>query len=362
MTSRERVFCAIHHKEPDGIPYEMRMESLVADRLDAYYGTSLWRDYVDNDIRRITAYSCWGWEKTDSNETLQCDPYGNLWRTYGSFWLGDMGAAPSLEKPALEDIALQDYTFPKVELLLTPNWQTKTAEQIKNWEGYFLTTSIDFGVFDRTLMMCGHEQGYMDMAGEESPVIELLDRVTDHLLDVIDVLARLKVDAIFIGDDWGDQRGVIIGPDRWRKLIKPRTARLIERIHQSGKMAFYHSCGNVSDIIGDLIEIKLDVLESIQPEAMNPYELKRDHGDGITFWGGLGSQSLMPFGTPQEVRAETHKLVNQMGAGGGYILGPTKTLQVDTPVANAAAAVEAFIEAKQGCLSARWPRPAVTNT
>ncbi len=96
----------------------------------------------------------------------------------------------------------------------------------------------------------------------------------------------------------------------------------------------------------DIIEIGLDVLESVQPEAvgMNPYGLKCRYGNRITFWGGLGSQSTIPFGAPDEIRAEVAKLCREMGRGGGYILSPAKPLQPETPTENAAAVVEAFLE------------------
>ena len=94
----------------------------------------------------------------------------------------------------------------------------------------------------------------------------------------------------------------------------------------------------------DVIEIGLDVLESVQPEAagMNPYELKKKWGDKIAFWGGLGSQSTIPFGTPAEIRLEVQHLRREMGKGGGYILAPAKALQPETPTENAAAVVDAF--------------------
>jgi uroporphyrinogen decarboxylase len=107
-----------------------------------------------------------------------------------------------------------------------------------------------------------------------------------------------------------------------------------------------HCCGSIADIMPDVIEIGLDVYESVQPEARNndPYELKRRYGDQIAFWGGLGSQSTIPFGTPGQIGAEVTRLCREMGRGGGYILAPAKALQPETPTENAAAVVEAFLQ------------------
>jgi len=107
------------------------------------------------------------------------------------------------------------------------------------------------------------------------------------------------------------------------------------------------------DILPDLIEVGLDVLESVQPEArgMDPYALKREFGPHITFWGGLGSQSTIAFGSPAEIRREVLRLAEEMARGGGYILGPAKALQPGTPVDNAAAVLEAFLAVD----GVRWP-------
>jgi len=98
----------------------------------------------------------------------------------------------------------------------------------------------------------------------------------------------------------------------------------------------------VTDIMPDIVEIGLDVLESCQPEAMDVYALKRDYGEHITFWGGLGTQRMTPFATPAEIRHEVRRLIAELGRGGGYILAPAKGLQPETPTENAIAVIEAF--------------------
>ncbi|MBM4082110.1 MAG: hypothetical protein FJ278_20560, partial [Planctomycetes bacterium] len=171
------------------------------------------------------------------------------------------------------------------------------------------------------------------------------DRFTTLTLTLVKACADIPADAIMMGDDWGHQRGVMIGPERWRRFFKPRYARIFEAIHAQGKLAIMHCCGSAADIMGDIVEIGLDVLESVQPEAagMNPYALKKAWGDKITFWGGLGSQSTIPFGTPEENRQEIRRLRREMSKGGGYILAPAKPLRRETPTENAVAIVEEFL-------------------
>ena len=196
----------------------------------------------------------------------------------------------------------------------------------------------------------GFENALMDCVSEPDFFAELLDHLTDLYLDQLELFADIPADAFMFGDDWGDQRGTMIGPQRWCDFLKPRYARIYEAAHAQGKIAISHCCGSVSDILPDVIEIGLDVLESVQPEAvgMNPYELKKAWGDKITFWGGLGSQSTIPFGSPGEIRSEIQHLKSEMGDGGGYILAPAKSLQPETPTENAVAVLEAFTGAEDG--------------
>ena len=123
-------------------------------------------------------------------------------------------------------------------------------------------------------------------------------------MDIIEHLLQIPVDGIMFGDDWGYQRGVILGARRWRQFLKPHLARMYARVHEAGKYVLTHCCGSIEEILPDLIEIGLDVYQSVQPEAANsnPYKLKRTYGRQMTFWGGLGSQSTIPFGTPGGIR------------------------------------------------------------
>jgi len=216
----------------------------------------------------------------------------------------------------------------------------KLREQSEN----FTTIGVGWGLWETCWGIRGFENALMDCVAEPEFFAELLDRLTDLYLAQLELCADIPADAFMFGDDWGDQRGVLIGPERWRQYLKPRYARIYESAHAQGKIVVSHSCGSVVDIMPDMIEIGLDVLESVQPEArgMDPYELKKKWGDKITFWGCLGSQSTIPFGNPEEIHAEVRRLRHGMGKGGGYILAPAKALQPETPTQNAVAVVEAF--------------------
>ena len=316
---------------------KLEFDGDVAERLDSHFGNNTWRSLVaiHDHILRISAINRDGTMVKDTSH-LYTDVYGSRWR-------GDMPTL-HLEEPVLKEPSLKNFPFPNPSDFLIDNWKQDLQKKIEANPDKFIVTGLGYGMFVRTWTLRGFEGALTDAAIEPAFYEELMDKICNLHLALIEELVTLPVDGIMLDGDWGDQRGIMLGPERWRRLIKPYLAKLYNRIHKAGKYTLNHSCGNVSDVIPDLIEIGLDVLQSIQPEAMNPYELKKQFGRDITFWGGLGSQQTIPFGTPQEIRQEVIRLCGEMATGGGYILGPAKGLQPETPTENAAAVVEAFLE------------------
>jgi uroporphyrinogen decarboxylase len=133
-------------------------------------------------------------------------------------------------------------------------------------------------------------------------------------------------------------------PAQWREFVAPYLGRLLARAHAHGLRTMLHSCGNVSDIVGDLMELGLDILHPVQPEAVNILELKGEFGRDLTFCGGISTQRLLPYGTPEEIRREVRRTIGVMSRGGGYITEPGITLQADVPTENLVAVIEAARE------------------
>jgi len=336
MKPREIVLEQIHHRETRPVPFTLGFEGDVAERLDDYYGNGEWRQRLTPYMVHVSAVETMAREPV--NETFSRDLYGAVWR---------LDRRPfHLEKPALAEASFDDYDFPRPEQFFRPEWKEKARETCARSGDSFLIAGLGWGLFEASWNLRGFENMLMDAIAEPDFFEEMLDRLAQLYLAFLEYTADLPVDAIMFGDDWGDQRGVILGPERWRRFLKPRWARIYQAAHDRGKLVITHCCGSIADIIPDVVEIGLDVLESVQPEAvgMNPYELKKQWGDKLTFWGGLGSQSTIPFGTPEEIGQEVGRLCGEMGKGGGYILAPAKALQPETPTQNAVAVVEAFTQ------------------
>jgi len=334
MTPRETVLQQIRHHETSPVPYTLDLESVVAERLDTFYGGKSWRQRLTPYLVHCGGIPTMDKEPVDGNRAR--DKFGSLWR---------LDLRPfHLEEPALKEPSLDGYAFPTPEVFKAPGLKENAENAKRANPESFSYVNIPWGLWETCWAMRGFENALMDCIDAPRFFEALLDKLTDLYLAHVAECAPAQVDAIMFGDDWGDQRSVMVGPERWRRFFKPRYARIYQAVHAQGKIVISHCCGSVAEIMPDIIDIGLDVLESVQPEArgMNPYELKRKWGDKITFWGCLGSQRTIPFGTPEEIRSEVRRLRTEMGKGGGYILAPAKTLQPETPTENAVALVEAF--------------------
>lgn len=338
MTPKEMVYAQIAHQETGYIPYELLFDAgtSVVARLDDHYGTSSWQDALTQHMVRFKAIDDGLYWEVITDEPFSVDKYGSTWRT--DRW------QRYLVEPAIKSPTLAGYQWPDTASFFPPATREETRQIIAANPDAFTAAGFNFGLFERAWALRGFENVLMDSVAEPTFFQQLMDRIVDQQMEILEELIALPVDGIMFSDDWGAQRGILLGPERWRAFLKEPMRRMYAFAHSRGKVTLHHTCGNVLDVIPDAIEIGLDVLESVQPEAMNPYELKRLFGADLTFWGGLGLQSTVPFGKPREIQAEVKRLCREMGRGGGYILAPVKPLQEDTPTANAVAVVEAFLE------------------
>jgi uroporphyrinogen decarboxylase len=333
---RDIVLDTIQHRQPQPVPYTLYFEGGTDRLLDDYYGTPKWRERLIPYIVHVAPVH------TDIripiDEAHELDGYGGIWRVDRAAW--------HLEKPPLLDPTLEGYDFPTPDTFHKPEWKAEAQDIIQYNPDSYIMANLGWGLFERSWNLRGFENLLLDSIREPDFFEEILDRLTNLYLQLVDRTVKLPVDGILFGDDWGHQQGIILGPKRWRKFLKPRWAMIYERVHTHGKTVFHHSCGSVAEIMPDLIEIGMDFLESVQPEAagMNPYELKKRWGDKIGFWGGIGSQSVIAFGTPDDIRSEVRRLRQELGRDGGYILAPAKPLQPGTPVENAVALLDVMTE------------------
>ena len=201
------------------------------------------------------------------------------------------------------------------------------------------------GFFEIAHFVRGMDAFLMDLASDPLLACALMDDLIAYLLDrsrrVLEA-GRGRYDLFEYNDDVASQRSLFISPAMWREHVRPRMALFCDLAHEFGARLRYHCCGSVRAIVPDLIEIGVDILNPVQPLAadMDPFELKREFGRDLTFDGGIDIQDLLPHASPREVGHHVRRMIDVVGRDGGYILGPSHSIQSDVPLDNIVAMIE----------------------
>ncbi len=190
-----------------------------------------------------------------------------------------------------------------------------------------------------------------DMMLEDEKASVLLDKVLEYQIRRASIHAHAGVDILALGDDVGMQTGPLMSVSLWEKWLQPRLKKVIDsaRNIKPDILVFYHSCGDATQFIEGLIGCGVDILNPIQPECMDFNAIHAQYGQRLSFWGTLGTQQLIPFGTPEQVREMARERIRTCGSQGGLILGPTHLVEPEVPFENLVAMKEAARE--------RYPRP-----
>jgi len=191
----------------------------------------------------------------------------------------------------------------------------------------------------------GYEELLMDMLAEPDMADFIFDKLFEYNMFAAVAAANAGADYVTSGDDVANQNNMMFSLDTWRYFQKSRWSKIYaeaKRINPNIKI-WYHSDGNISDILDDLVEIGIDIINPIQPECLNPFEVKKRYGDKITIDGAIGTQTVLPFGTPNDVCNAVKEAVEILGANGGYILSPSHFVEPEVPIEN----IDAFIKTAQ---------------
>ena len=332
MTKRERVISALQHKQPDYIPYTCKLTQLEQVRLDEYTGDPGFMarqgshmEHIGFPLRAAEIAGKPGYFK---------DHYGVIWNRSGAD--KDIGV---IEDPVIPDLGNLGYGFPDLdEAALRADLERLIAER----GDLFVYGALDFSFFERAWVMTTMEELLAGMLLHPKQVERLLEQICEYNLRVIDIMTEYDIDGVYFGDDWGQQKGLIMGPDHWRRFIKPHLKRMYARVKARGKFVLAHSCGDIEQLFPDLIDIGLDAYNTFQPEIYDIHAVKQEFGGYLSFWGGISTQHILPMGTPDQVRAEVIEIMRVMGVGGGYIAAPTHSVPYDVTPENLLAMLDVF--------------------
>ena len=330
MIKRVVVRLAVDHQKPPYVPWSFGFTQEARQALQAHFGSSDLEPYLHNHI--LSLGNGIGFFDDLGSDQYQ-DVFGVIWdRSIDK----DIG---NVKKYVLEQPTLRGYQFPDP---LDKRFYTDIPGKISLYGDRYRVFQIGFSLYERAWTMRGMQHLMMDFYDHPGFVEELFNTIVDYNLEQVRKACQYDIDAIYFGDDWGQQHGLQMGAKLWRRFIFPSLKRMYAETHRLGRAVFIHSCGDVDELFDDLLEIGLNCFNPFQPEVMDVGQLLSQYHGRLAFHGGLSTQRLLPYGTPEQVRVETLRMIN-LGREGGYIFSPAHDVEGDVPIEN----MLAFIEAVQ---------------
>ena len=293
MDNHTRVITALHHKQPDKVPYHIWMNESIKQKMVQFYGDSEFESKLGNCFYDAGNYAN---NYKPVGKSIWRDQFGVLWDRNGQAESG------SVCNSIVDCQNIKEYKFPDPKSCLG---ETLGGDRVAIPQDQFSFIQLGFSLFERAWTLAGMENFLMSMISDEDFANELLDRILEFNLEWIAEAGTLGVDAIFFGDDWGQQTDLIMGPHLWRKYIGPRFVRMCRAVKDTGKFVFLHSCGKVQSIFPDLIECEVDLFNPFQPEVMDVFRIKKQYGENISFFGGISIQKTLPFATVCKRRSKS---------------------------------------------------------
>ncbi len=326
MTRRERVKAAIAHQTPDKVPTFFH---LAPDGLKAF-NDRLWERYGREDMRRLRDEG-----KIENRNALYYSMGNHVCFLENFPWWGWKNLPPEYSAWETPDFLPDTADYGNYE---------DFSESVKNLREYtdaYVLVEIWTSDFEKAYYSRGIENFLADMAGDPGFAKELLDFITEKNLAKLEQIVKTPgIDGVLLGNDWGSQRDLLMSPQSWRTLLAPGAKKEYDVIRKAGLDVWVHSCGDIRKIMPDLVDMGVDVLNPVQPECMDIYELKDTYGDKMTFWGGISTQKTLPGGTPEEVRKETKQVTEYLARNGGYLIAAAQGIQSDVPFENLCALVD----------------------
>ena len=313
---------ALRHESVDRLPTQTNYTSAMGRRLAEHFGVPITQvaERLGNHLLRVdVSYA----KPANDDGSVEYDWWGAGWdtRTEG-YWHSFSPLANSLD--------LDSYPWPDPD---APALLTDASQAIRQGVDYFVAPNLGMCLFERAWSLRGFDALLMDMADRPEWVEALLDRITEIQVRLARRYVALGVDGGYFGDDYGAQRSMLFSPRMWRRLMKPRLARMFAVFSDAGLPVILHSDGDIKAILPDLVEIGLTTLNPVQPEVLEHTWLAREYGQKLSFYGGISTQSVMPQGDGALVRQATLDCARVLAPSGtGLVLGPSHRMQSDIPL------------------------------
>ena len=326
MIKRDVVKLALDGQRPPYVPWNITCTWEAREKLAGYYGGAV-EDALQNHFLGLgNAIGFFD----ELGEDRYRDVFGVIWDRSIDKDIGDV------QGYVLPEATLRGYEFPDP---IDPRFFGDIPEQIERYGDRLRIFQIGFSLYERAWTMRGMTNLMMDFYDHPAFVRDLLNTIADYNLAQAEKALEYDIDAIYFGDDWGMQRGLQMGPVIWHEFLYPVLKRMYGFVRDADKYVMIHSCGDVDELFDDLVAIGLNCFNPFQPEVMDVAALMHRYHGRLAFYGGMSTQRTLPYGTVEDVRAETRTLL-ALGSEGGYVFAPAHDVEGDVPLENMLAFIE----------------------
>ena len=329
MIKKERMRRALWRRPVDRLPFQTNYTAIMGRKLVDHFklAPAELPPRLDNHLLRLDLSHP---KRLSDDGKIGYDWWGAGWDTQTEGYWHSFA-------PLAENTDLTRFHWPDPN---DPHLLDDAARAVATDNGqHFVAPNFGMLLFERAWSLRGFDALLMDLATEPTWVEELLGRITEIQLALAKRFVALRVDGGYFGDDYGAQRGMLFSPT----LFKPRLARIFAVFRDAGLSVILHSDGDIWAVLPDLVDIGLNCLNPVQPEVLEHQRLYREFGKQLSFYGGISTQSVMPCGTPAQVREAVAACIRDLAPDAtGLVLGPSHRMQSDIPVENVEAMLEAF--------------------
>lgn len=333
LTRKERTRRALRREPVDRLPVQIHCTAAMAGRL---------ANRLDVDPRELPRRLDAHLLRLDLEPPARLSEEGRIrFDWWGAGWGTETEGYWHAHAPLATDTDLERWSWPDPHQpqLLDPARRLLAADAGR----HFVIPNLGFALFERAWSLRGFDPFLIDLATDPARAEALLERITEIQQVLIRRFLDLGVDGGYFGDDYGAQRSLLFSPALWRRLIKPRLARLFAPFLEAGLPVILHSDGDLWPILPDLVDIGLTCLNPVQPEVLDHTRLVREFGRHLSFYGGISTQGVLPHGTPDQVRIATRACLDQLAPNGtGLLAGPSHRLQSDVPLDNVLALLDSL--------------------